>query len=147
VRPDLPQLKLHPALLGHTPQHAEADARALRDAAAELAAAAESPGSSLAIGAVMEQARGALRMVSAACYRLAADAAPDVAPEPFPLHAHGPRRSTPGAPSREWQMAFTTALHEAATGMARAARLCDAAGQRATRLLERRPRSNSGEAR
>jgi hypothetical protein len=126
----------------------ELRARALREAAAALRTAAELPGSSRATGAVMDEARQALRIVSATCYELAADAAPDVAPRPYPLDLREPRRPTPSAPSREWQMALTTALHEVATETARAARLCGEAARRTTRLLGRRaaPESLSREA-
>lgn len=115
---------------------AEVHARALLEAAERLALAAEQPGSSPAIPEVLEATADALRTISRACYTLAADAAPDVAPRPFPIE---PRDDTPDAPPREWQMALTTALHEAAVGMARSGRLCNASGSRARQLLERWP--------
>lgn len=115
----------------------EIHSAALLLAAERLADTAREPGSAEGIPVVMEATRDALRAMGAACYSLAADAAPDVAPRPFPLEVEGPPPTDPEAPAREWQMALTGTLHVVASSMAQASRLSDAAGQRASHLLDR----------
>lgn len=115
----------------------EIHSAALLLAAERLADAAREPGSAEGIPVVMDATRDALRAMSAACYSLAADAAPDVAPQPFPLEVDGPPPAAPDAPAREWQMALTGTLHVVASSMAQASRLSDAAAERASHLLER----------
>ena len=104
------------------PLHAPASA--LLEQAHAFRRAAEQPGSHLAAPAALESLRDALQVLSAAWYRLAADASPDIA-ERTPLRAAqaGPRPPRDGL-SREKQAHLTAAVHDLAAAFARCARAC-----------------------
>lgn len=115
---------------------AERCARELLRAVERVAEIASESGSPRAIPAILQTTGESLRILSATCYGLARDTAPGM-PQPLPLEAHSPRPAR-GAPPREWEMALVSTVHQAETGMARAAGLCEGASRRAARLLDRR---------
>jgi hypothetical protein len=95
-------------------------ASTLVDGARAFSRAAEQPGSHLAAPAALDSMQDALQMLSAAWYRLAADAA-----------------SREGL-SREQEVRLTGALHDVAAAFARCARACRQGGSTVTPIISRR---------
>jgi hypothetical protein len=95
-------------------------ASALVDGAHAFRRAAEQQGSHLAAPAALDSLQEALQLLSAAWYRLAADAA------------------SGGGLSREQEVRLAGALHDVAAAFARCARACREGGSTVTPIVSRR---------
>jgi hypothetical protein len=95
-------------------------ASALVDGAEAFRRAAEQHGSHLAAPAALDSLHEVLQLLSTACYRLAADAAPGE------------------GLSREQEVRLTGALHDVAAAFARCARACRQGGSTLTPIISRR---------
>jgi hypothetical protein len=97
-------------------------ATALVEAAHAFHRAAEARGSHTAAAESLASLQEALQLLSAAWYRVAADASPAIL-ERRPGQEAGPLPLR-DAPSREQQLRLIGALHDVAAGFARCARVC-----------------------
>jgi hypothetical protein len=96
----------------------------LLEAAQRFQSAAEEPGCHFAAPDALVSLEETLQVLSAAWYRVAADAAPAIAAR----RGHEPARGTPQAGSdglsREREVQLIGTLHDVAAGFARCARMC-----------------------
>jgi hypothetical protein len=97
-------------------------ATALLEAAHAFHRAAEARGSHMAAPESLASLQEALQLLSAAWYRVAADASAAIV-ERHPAQEPG-RLPRPGGPSREQQARLIGALHDLAAAFARCARVC-----------------------
>jgi hypothetical protein len=112
-----------------------ARASELLAAARRLQAAAEEPGCHLAAPDALASLEETLQVLSAAWYRLAADAAPGIADRPRREPARGPSRATRTGLSRELEVQLVDTLHDVAAGFARCARVCRAGRSTVTPII------------
>jgi len=107
------------------------------DAARRFDAAAHAPGSHSGAPDSLAALEEALQLLSAAWYRLAADAAPDLAE----LREASEDRPWPRVDglSREQEVRVLATLHDIAAAFARSARACRTGRSKVTSIIERLP--------
>jgi hypothetical protein len=128
------------------PLHAAA--AALVDDSHVFRRAAERDGSHLAAPAALESLQEALRVLSSAWYRLAADAAPDLRGRDGARGAEAGPRAAPDGLSREQEVRLMGAVHDVAAAFAQCARACRHGGSTAAPVISHRihaERAGAGE--
>ena len=107
------------------------------DAARRFEAAAQAPESYPGAPDSLEALEEAFQVLSAAWYRLAAGASPDLADRRRGASEYGARPRADGL-SREQEMRALATLHDVAAAFARTARTCRSGRSRITPILELR---------
>jgi hypothetical protein len=112
---------------------------ALVDAANAFHQAAERPGSHMGAPASLGDVQEALRLLSAAWYRVAADAVPSVHERDpgSPVGGRAPMRTS--GRSREQDVVLVGALHDAAAAFAKCARACRESELKVASVIDRTP--------
>lgn len=116
-------------------------ASALVDAAEDFHHAAEHRGSHLAAPASLESLQEALQVLSAAWYRVAADASASIVERERPSGAAVGSWPHRDGPSREQEVRLMGALHDVAAALARCARSCREGGSTVTPIIARSMRT------
>ena len=107
-----------------TTEPIERHASELLQAAQRFRAAAQEPGSHVAVPDALGSLEETLQVLSAAWYQLAADAAPGMAYRRPREPAAARSRPTKAGLSRELEVQLVGTLHDVAAGFARCARMC-----------------------
>jgi hypothetical protein len=118
-------------------------ASALVDAAEDFQRAAEHRGSHLAAPASLESLQEALQVLSAAWYRLAADASADIVERERPSGAAVGSEPHSERLSREQEVQLLGALHDVAAAFARCARACREGRSTVTPIIARSMRAGN----
>jgi hypothetical protein len=107
------------------------------DAARRFEAAAQAPESYPGAPGSLAALEEAFQLLSAAWYRLAADASPDLAERRPRSSAYGARPRADGV-SREQEVRVLATLHDVAAAFARTARTCRSGRTKVAPIIERR---------
>ena len=116
-------------------------ASALVEAAADFHHASEQRGSHLAAPASLESLQETLQVLSAAWYRVAADASASIVERERPSGVAVGSWPHRGGLSREQQVRLLGALHDVAAALARCARACREGGSTVTPIIARSTRA------
>jgi hypothetical protein len=116
---------------------------ALVDAANAFHQAADRPGSHVGAPESLDAVQTALRLISAAWYRVAADAVPSVHERDpdSPVGGQAPTRTS--GRSREQDVVLVGALHDAAAAFAKCARACRESEVKVASVIDRTPDPSS----